>query len=120
MRISFQTESDATRGVTAEQNIHGFRRMSAAMLACRNWKLCRRSLRPESKYQVGLLSVSSYRPVSSVLSNVLEHTSLQRLSPGGPPSKIWRSPSRVAQRQAAASLARLDPDGKWNGSPNVA
>jgi hypothetical protein len=45
---------------------------------------------------------------------------LIRLSRGGPPSKTWRSPWRTAQRQAAASLARLDPDGKWNDSPNVA
>jgi hypothetical protein len=42
MRISIQTESDATRGITAEQNIRGFRPMSAAMSACRNWKLCPR------------------------------------------------------------------------------
>src|SRR6266478_7978328 len=35
-----RTESDATRGITAEQNIRGFRPMSAAMSACRNWKLC--------------------------------------------------------------------------------
>src|SRR6266481_2644636 len=40
MRISFRTESDATRGNTAEQNIRGFRPMSAAMSACRNSKLC--------------------------------------------------------------------------------
>src|SRR2546423_15288302 len=40
MRISFRTESDATRGITAEQNIRGFRPMSAAMSACRNSKLC--------------------------------------------------------------------------------
>src|SRR5260370_18115631 len=38
--ISFRTESDATRGNTAEQNIRGFRPMSAAMSACRNSKLC--------------------------------------------------------------------------------
>src|SRR5712671_6643060 len=35
MRFSFRTESDATRGITAEQNIRGFRPMSAAMSACR-------------------------------------------------------------------------------------
>src|ERR1700682_437756 len=35
MRISFRTESDVTRGITAEQNIRGFRPMSAAMSACR-------------------------------------------------------------------------------------
>jgi len=35
-----RTESDVTRGITAEQNIRGFRRMSAAMSACRNAKLC--------------------------------------------------------------------------------
>src|SRR4030088_1156708 len=40
MRISFRTESDATRDNTAEQNIRGFRPMSAAMSACRNLKLC--------------------------------------------------------------------------------
>jgi hypothetical protein len=40
MRISIQTESDATRGITAEQNIRGFRPMSAAISTCRNWKLC--------------------------------------------------------------------------------
>jgi hypothetical protein len=34
MRISFRTESDATRGNTAEQNTRGFRPMSAAMSAC--------------------------------------------------------------------------------------
>ena len=33
MRISFRTESDATLGNTAEQNIRGFRPMSAAMSA---------------------------------------------------------------------------------------
>jgi hypothetical protein len=31
MRISIQTESDATRGITAEQNIRGFCLMSAAI-----------------------------------------------------------------------------------------
>src|SRR6267143_900941 len=40
MRISFRTESDATRDNTAEQNIRGFRPMSAAISACRNLKLC--------------------------------------------------------------------------------
>src|SRR6266849_6401278 len=40
MRISFRTESDATRGIIPEQNIRGFRPMSAAMSACRNSKLC--------------------------------------------------------------------------------
>src|ERR1700730_3947010 len=39
MRISFRTKSDATRGIAAEQNIRDFRPMSAAMSACRNWKL---------------------------------------------------------------------------------
>src|ERR1700730_14389520 len=32
MRISFRTESDATRGITAEQNIRDFRLMSASRL----------------------------------------------------------------------------------------
>jgi hypothetical protein len=40
MRISFRTESDATRGIIPEQNIRGFRPVSAAMSACRNSKLC--------------------------------------------------------------------------------
>src|SRR5438105_4620270 len=44
MRISIQTESHATRGITAEQNIRGFRPISAAISACRNWKLCPRLL----------------------------------------------------------------------------
>src|SRR6267154_1784201 len=35
MRLSFRNESDATRGITAGQNIRGFRPMSAAMSACR-------------------------------------------------------------------------------------
>ena len=35
MRISFRTESDATRGNTAEQYMR-FRPMSAAISACRN------------------------------------------------------------------------------------
>jgi hypothetical protein len=40
MRISFRTKSDATRGITPEQNIRDFRSMRAAISACRNWKLC--------------------------------------------------------------------------------
>ena len=40
LMISFRTESDATRDNTAEQNIRGFRPMSAAISACRNLKLC--------------------------------------------------------------------------------
>src|SRR6267378_4109805 len=35
MRLSFRNESDATRGITAEQNIRAFRPMSAGMSACR-------------------------------------------------------------------------------------
>src|SRR5438552_5358358 len=40
MMISFRTESGAMRCIAAEQNIRAFRPISAAMSACRNWRLC--------------------------------------------------------------------------------
>ena len=43
MRISFRTESDATRGITAEQNIRDFRLMSASRLVFTSPSLTRRA-----------------------------------------------------------------------------
>src|SRR5271170_531281 len=50
----------------------------------------------------------------------VELTSVLRLPRGVPPLKIRRNRWRPALRLAAASLARLGPDGRWNGWPDAA
>src|SRR6266403_2324560 len=56
----------------------------------------------------------------SRLYQIFVETSVLWLPRSVPPLKTGRSQWRPALRQAASSLARLDPDGKWNGLPNVA
>src|SRR6266403_6028476 len=120
--ISFRPESDATRGNTAEQNIRGFRPMSAAMSACRNSKLCPELSRagPIEMPCAATVTVGDAHLWLSRLYQIFVETSVLWLPRSVPPLKTGRSQWRPALRQAASSLARLDPDGKWNGLPNVA
>src|ERR1700739_2937172 len=77
------------------------------------------SWRPESKYLGRLLARSGIPSQFFRLYQIFfEQTTVHRLFRGGLPSKTGRSPWRAARRQAAASSARLDLGGKWNGSPN--